>query len=48
MTAGLGTKLILNKSHLVPFRKIKEAIDDPGSSEMGVGGVLNGPQTKNH
>ena len=46
VTAGLGNQTYSEQKSFSSFRKIKEAIDDPGSSEMGVGGVLNGATNK--
>ena len=34
------------KKDFKKFRKVKEAIDDPGAVDMGVGGVLNGATNK--
>ena len=34
------------KKSFTKFRKIKEAIDDPGAVDMGVGGTLNGATNK--
>jgi predicted kinase len=46
VTAGLGNQTYSENKSFSSFRKIKEAIDDPGANDMGVGGVLNGATNK--
>ena len=45
--SGLGDVTYRESTDFKSFRsKLKEAIDDPGASDMGVGGVLNGATNK--
>ena len=46
VTAGLGNQTYSEQKSFGSFRKVKEAIDDPGASDMGVGGVLGGSTNK--
>lgn len=45
--SGMGDVTYREQKEFKTFRnKIKEAIDDPGANDMGVGGVLNGSTNK--
>jgi predicted kinase len=44
--SGLGDVTYREQKEFKSFRKVKEAIDDPGASDMGVGGVLGGSMNK--
>lgn len=45
--SGIGDVTYREQKHFSRFRnKIKEAIDDPGANDMGVGGVLGGSTNK--
>jgi cytidyltransferase-like protein len=45
--SGMGDVTYREETNFKSFRnKIKEAIDDPGANDMGVGGVLNGASNK--
>ena len=46
VTAGLGNQTYSEQKSFGSFRKVKEAIDDPGACDMGVGGVLGGSTNK--
>ena len=46
VTAGLGNQTYSEQKSFGSFRKVKEAIDDPGANDMGVGGVLGGSTNK--
>lgn len=44
--SGLGDVTYREQKEFKSFRRFKEAIDDPGASDMGVGGVLGGSMNK--
>jgi predicted kinase len=44
--SGLGDVTYREQKEFSKFRKVLEAIDDPGAVDMGVGGVLNGATNK--
>lgn len=44
--SGLGDVTYREQKEFSSFRKIKEAIDDPGANDMGVGGTLGGATNK--
>jgi cytidyltransferase-like protein len=44
--SGLGDVTYREQKEFKSFRKVKEAIDDPGANDMGVGGVLGGSMNK--
>jgi predicted kinase len=44
--SGLGDVTYREQKEFRSFRRFKEAIDDPGASDMGVGGVLGGSMNK--
>jgi len=44
--SGLGDVTYREQKDFSKFRKVLEAIDDPGAVDMGVGGVLNGATNK--
>jgi hypothetical protein len=44
--SGLGDVTYREQKEFKNFRRFKEAIDDPGASDMGVGGVLGGSSNK--
>ena len=46
LPAGLGDQTYREQKEFSSFRKVKEAIDDPGACDMGVGGVLGGGSNK--
>jgi len=46
VTAGLGNQTYSEQKSFGSFRKFKEAIDDPGAVDMGVGGTLMGGSNK--
>ena len=46
LPAGLGDQTYREQKEFSSFRKVKEAIDDPGACDMGVGGVLGGSSNK--
>ena len=46
LPAGLGDQTYREQKDFRNFRKVVEAIDDPGANDMGVGGVLNGGSNK--
>ena len=46
VTAGLGNQTYSEQKSFGSFRKVKEAIDDPGACDMGVGGTLGGSSNK--
>ena len=46
LPAGLGDQSYREQKEFRSFRKVVEAIDDPGANDMGVGGVLNGGSNK--
>ena len=46
LPAGLGDQTYKEQKEFRNFRKVIEAIDDPGACDMGVGGVLNGGSNK--
>ena len=46
VTSGLGNQTYSEQKSFGSFRKVKEAIDDPGACDMGVGGVLGGSSNK--
>jgi hypothetical protein len=46
LPAGLGDQTYREQKEFRSFRKVVEAIDDPGANDMGVGGVLNGGSNK--
>jgi predicted kinase len=46
VTAGLGNQTYSEQKSFGSFRKVKEAIDDPGAVDMGVGGTLMGGSNK--
>ena len=44
--SGLGDVTYREQKEIISFRKFREAIDDPGAVDMGVGGTLNGSTNK--
>jgi hypothetical protein len=46
VSSGLGNQTYSEQKSFGSFRKVKEAIDDPGACDMGVGGVLGGSSNK--
>ena len=46
LPAGLGDQTYKEQKEFRNFRKVIEAIDDPGANDMGVGGVLGGGSNK--
>jgi hypothetical protein len=44
--SGLGDVTYREQKEFSKFRKVIEAIDDPGAVDMGVGGTLNGATNK--
>lgn len=44
--SGMGDVTYREQKEFSNFRKVKEAIDDPGASDMGVGGTLGGATNK--
>ena len=44
--SGLGDVTYREQKEFSKFRKVLEAIDDPGANDMGVGGVLGGSTNK--
>ena len=46
VTSGLGNQTYSEQKSFGSFRKVKEAIDDPGAVDMGVGGTLMGGSNK--
>lgn len=44
--SGMGDVTYKEQKEFSSFRKIKEAIDDPGANDMGVGGTLGGATNK--
>lgn len=44
--SGLGDVTYREQKEFSSFRKVKEAIDDPGANDMGVGGTLGGATNK--
>ena len=44
--SGLGDVTYREQKEFKSFRRFKEAIDDPGANDMGVGGVLGGSMNK--
>jgi predicted kinase len=46
VSSGLGNQTYSEQKSFGSFRKVKEAIDDPGACDMGVGGVLGGSTNK--
>lgn len=44
--SGLGDVTYREQKEFKSFRSFKEAIDDPGANDMGVGGVLGGSMNK--
>ena len=45
-SSGLGNQTYSEQKSFGSFRKVKEAIDDPGACDMGVGGTLGGSSNK--
>ena len=46
VSSGLGNQTYSEQKSFGLFRKVKEAIDDPGACDMGVGGTLGGSSNK--
>lgn len=44
--SGMGDVTYKEQKEFSSFRKVKEAIDDPGANDMGVGGTLGGATNK--
>ena len=44
--SGLGDVTYREQKQFSKFRKVLEAIDDPGANDMGVAGVLGGSTNK--
>jgi hypothetical protein len=44
--SGLGDVTYREQKEFSSFRKFREAIDDPGAVDMGVGGTLGGATNK--